>query len=106
MRALRLLPARVPDLPVMAARDGYTARPHLPDEGAVRRQALDVEHGGAALRSLPRLPGVRQRVPVRRAVRRADRADARRGRAAPRALARRPAISCPLVRPVSLPCAL
>src|SRR3954464_14254242 len=97
MRTLWLLSAGVPDLPVVAAGDGYPARPHLSDEGTVGGQTRDVEHGGAALRSLPRLPGVCQRLPLGREVRRADRADARRGRAAPSALARRSAVSRALV---------
>src|SRR5207237_10192684 len=39
LRALRFLPARVPDLPQLGRGDGRAARPHLPDEGPFRREA-------------------------------------------------------------------
>ena len=77
LRPLRLLPADVPDVLALARGDGLAARPHLPDGRARRRVDLAERHRRRALRPLPRLHGVRHRVPVRRAVRPADRADAR-----------------------------
>ena len=60
------------------------ARAHLPD-GAGARGRADDRLDGRPLRRLPGLHGVRDRVPVRRAVRQADRGDPRPGRAQPRA---------------------
>ena len=78
LHALRLLPADLPD--VRAARPdggGLAARPHLAHEGAGRRDDDGQLHCRRAHRPLPRLHGVRDRVPVRRPLRPADRADAR-----------------------------
>ena len=81
LRALRPLPRLLPDLLRARHRDGLAARPHLPDQvarrGAHRADRLD----GRAPRPLPRLPRVRDRVSVRRAVRPAHRGRARRDRA-------------------------
>ena len=49
VRALRLLPARLPDLRAVGQRNGFAARPHLPDEDGQRRRDRDdrsqwVEH--------------------------------------------------------------
>ena len=76
LRALRILPADVPDVPAVGRGDGLAARPDLPDEASARRRTARRQHG-AALRRLPRLHVVRDGVPVRSAVRRADRVDAR-----------------------------
>ena len=80
LRALRVLPAHVPDVRALGRGDGLPARPHLPDEGGPRGRADD-RLDGLALRRLPRLHGLRDRVPVRRAVRHPDRADPGPGRA-------------------------
>ena len=85
LRALRLLPADLPDLRAVGRGDGLAARPDLPDEGGPRGRADD-RLDGLALRRLPRLHGLRDRVPVGRAVRHPDRADPRPGRAPPRPL--------------------
>ena len=85
LRALRVLPADLPHLRPVGRGDGLAARPDLPDEGGPRGRA-DERLDGGALGRLPRLHGLRDVVPVRRAVRQADRADPRTGRAPPRAL--------------------
>ena len=64
------------------------ARPDLPDEAGPRRRAAD-RLDGRALRRLPGLHGLRHRLPVRRAVRQADRGDPGAGRAATTAPPRR-----------------
>ncbi len=64
--------------------------------------ALD-RHGRRAFRPLPRLHGVRDRVPVRRAVRPADRDDARAHRAAPPPRGRRAAAAAADLRGVPAP---
>ena len=90
VHALRLLPADVPD--VRAARpDGgrLPARPDLAHEGARRRDDDGQLRRRRAHRPLPRLHGVRDRVPVGRSLRPADRADARGRRGAVRAAGRR-----------------
>ena len=74
----------------LARGDGLAARAHLPDAGARRRVDRAERHGRRALRPLPRLHGMRDVVPVGRAVRPADRADARlRGAQPPSRRARR-----------------
>ena len=60
------------------------ARPHLPDEGGPRGRA-DERLDGLPLGRLPRLHGLRDRLPVGGPVRHPDRADPRPGRAQPRA---------------------
>ena len=91
LRPLRLLPADVPDLHALARGDGLAARADPPDGRPRRRHDRAHRHGRRALRPLPRLHGVRARVPVGRQVRPADRADARLRRGAPPALGRRAA---------------
>ena len=69
LRALRVLPAHLPDLPAVGRGDGLPARADLPDEpgGEGRdRPGRPVRH---AHRPLPGLHGVRDGVPVGRAVR-------------------------------------
>ena len=75
MRALRLLPAGVPHLQGARRGDGLAARPHRADEGSARRR---VAAGGRrpASRSVPRVPGLRNRLPVGRALPRSHHADA------------------------------
>ena len=74
-----------PSLRGLRGRDGLAARAHRADAGRPRGGRDDLARDGHALRPLPGLHGVRDRLPVRRAVRQADRARA----AADRALARR-----------------
>ena len=81
LRPLRLLPAELPDLRALARGDGLAARPDLADEGDRRGHGRAQPHGRRALRPLPRLHGVPHLVPLRRAVRPADRARPRAGRA-------------------------
>ena len=76
LRPLRLLPAGVPDVLALARGDGLAARADPSDAGARRRDDRAHRHGRRALRPLPRLHGLRARVPVGRQVRPADRADA------------------------------
>ena len=83
LRALRVLPAHVPDVRAVGRGDGLPARPDPPDEPA-RRGHADDAGDGRALRRLPGLHGVRDGVPVRGAVRPADRADPGGGRAGAR----------------------
>ena len=74
----------LPSCPTYAALgrgDGLAARAHLPDEGGPRRAHGDDAGVRRALRRVPRLHGVRDRLPVRRAVRAAHRSDARPDRA-------------------------
>ena len=73
VRALRLLPAGVPDLPGARRGDGLAARPHRADEGGARRRAA-AGRRAAAHRPLPRLPGLRDGLPVRRPLRRSHHA--------------------------------
>ena len=72
LRALRLLPADLPDLRAVGRGDGLAARPDPPDGAAPRGRAAH-RRDGRPLGRLPGLHGVRDRVPVGRAVRQADR---------------------------------
>ena len=72
--------------------DGLPARADLPDERGPAGRADDARDG-AALRRLPRLHGLRDRLPLGRAVRQAHRGDPRPGGAALRP-ARRPTGRC------------
>src|SRR6185436_4877245 len=72
LRPLRVLPAHLPDLCALGRGDGLASRPHLPDETGPRGRADDARDG-AAHRQVPRLHGLRDRLPVRGAVRQADR---------------------------------
>ena len=92
MRALRLLPAHLPDLRSLARRDGFAARPHLPDEARRGRPGGNDGHLRCPLRPLSRLHGLRDRVPVRGAVRQADRSHARADRTPPFPIVGRPAV--------------
>ena len=90
VRPLRLLPADLPQLPPARTGNGLAPRPHLHDEGRRRRPARRSTTGMVRpLRHVPRLHGVRNGVPVRRAVRAAHRGNARRDRAPPPAPDRR-----------------
>ena len=73
LRALRLLPADVPELRGLRGRDGLAARAHPADADRPRGGRADLARDGHALRPLPRLHGVRDRLPVGRPVRQADR---------------------------------
>ena len=106
LRPLRLLPADVPDVRPLERGDGLAARADPPDGRAARRDGDAERDRHRALRPLPRLHGVRQLVPVGRALRPADRDDARRRRAGARARAGRPAPPrAPLPRPSRTPAA-
>ena len=62
LRALRLLPAHLPDVRAVGRGDGLPARPDPADEpGAARRAAVGLD--GRALRPLPRLHGLRAACP-------------------------------------------
>src|SRR5262249_60675771 len=61
-------PSRVSHLPAVGRGDGLPSRPDPPGEPATGRGAAD-GGGGRALRSVPWLHGVHDRVPVRSAVR-------------------------------------
>ena len=78
LRALRLLPADLPDLRAVGRGDGLAARADRADARRARGGRAAVARDGRALRPLPRLHGLRDRLPVGRAVRPAD-----RGRRAP-----------------------
>ena len=91
LRALRHLPAPVPDVPGPGAGDGLPARARLPDarrHGRPHRadRQLHPPHG-----PLPRLSRVRDGVPGGRSVRPAPRGDARADRALDAEPARAPA---------------
>src|SRR5439155_19151650 len=81
LRALRTLPRLLPHLLTARDRDGLPARPHPPDQVPRRGADRPVGLHRRAPRRLPRLPGLRDGVPGRGAVRRADRGGARRDRA-------------------------
>src|SRR5580658_119199 len=66
--ALRLLPARVPDLPAAGRRARQSARPHLSHEAAARGRA-GRRADATAPGSLPHLPGVRNCLSLGSAVR-------------------------------------
>ena len=89
LRALRLLPADVPELPRLRGGDGLAARADRADARRPRGGRRDLRRDGHALRPLPRLHGVRDRLPVGRPVRPADRADAAADRAPRRPAAAR-----------------
>ena len=94
LRALRLLPADVPELLDLRGRDGLAARPHRAHARRQRGGLGGVGRDARAPRPLPRLHGLRDRLPVGRPVRQADRAGApadRAQRAAPAARAAAPA---------------
>ena len=79
LRALRLLPARLPDLPHHRQRTRQPARSHLPDQGDARAWRRDRDRPHPP-RPLPDLPRLRDRLPVRRAVRPARRPRSRTDR--------------------------
>src|SRR5262245_7989214 len=80
MRALRVLPADVPDLRPLERGDGLATRSH-PAHGEDRAGDTAAQPDGRrALRSLPRLHGVRVELPLRGSVRPPDRGDTPRRR--------------------------
>ena len=100
LRALRLLPAHLPDVPALGRGDGLAARAHRADEAGPRG---DLRPARRAHRQLPRLHGVRDRLPVGRAVRQADRGHARRRSSATRAPAARARVPAAGVRALHPP---
>src|SRR5262249_57428115 len=80
-RALRLRSADVSDLRAVERGDGLAAGAHLPDERSPRRPDGDDAGVRPPLRCVPRLHGLRDRVPLRRTVRAAHRGDTRSNRA-------------------------
>ena len=93
LRALRLLPADVPELRGLRGRDGLAARADRADARRPRGGQRGLAGDDHAPRPLPRLHGVRDRVPVGRPVRPADRARAAADRA-PRRRARAASARC------------
>ena len=81
LRSLRTLRRGLPDLRRDAMRDGLAARPNLSDEVARRRTHRARRRRGAPSRFVPRMPRMRDRVPVRRSLRPLDRRRARIRRA-------------------------
>ena len=81
LRALRVLPADVPELRGVRGGDGLAARADRADADRPRGGQRGLAGDDHAPRPLPRLHGVRDRVPVGRAVRPADRARAAADRA-------------------------
>ena len=102
LRALRVLPADLPDVRAVGRGDGLPARTDLPDEGGSRGRA-DVRRDGVALGRLPRLHGLRDRLPLGRAVRHAHRADPGAGRAPPRPQRQGPGAARPDLRALPAP---
>ena len=81
LRALRLLPADLPDLPAVGRGDGLPARADLPDEPRGEGRDRARRPVPRAHRPVPGLHGLRDRLPVGRAVRQAARVGAPAARA-------------------------
>ena len=81
LRPLRLLPDHLPDLRALGRGDGLAPRPDRADAGRARGGQRAVGRAGHPHRPLPRLHGLRHRLPVGRPVRQADRGHPRPGRA-------------------------
>src|SRR5262245_25726818 len=89
LRALRLLPADLPDVPPLARGDGLAARTHPPHGRAPGRDDRAEPDRHATLRPLPWLHGLPVLLPLGRPLRPTDRGNPRRGRAGRGAIARR-----------------
>src|SRR5262245_12634169 len=98
MRPLWILPPDLPELRAPRPGDGLAARPHLPDARRRRRADLDVVLFRESLRHVPRLHGLRDRVPLGRPLRAARRADARDDRALARTARRRAVVPAAAVQ--------
>ena len=72
MRALRILPARLPDLRLVERRDGFATRANLLDEAGSGRASDHQFAVGGALRYLPGVYGVHDGVPFRCRLRKID----------------------------------
>ena len=110
VRPLRLLPPDLPDLSPLERGDGLAARPDPADRGEPRRHAHAQPDRDRALRRLPRMHGVRHRLPLGRPVRPPDRVDARDDRdrdhaAVPRPLRARSAVQAAPLSPADGACA-
>ena len=81
MRPLRLLPAGVSHVPGDGAGDRVAARQDRPDEGRQRGAHRAEPHGLQTLGPVHPVPRMRDRVPIGRSVREADRSREYRGRA-------------------------
>ena len=86
LRPLRVLPAHVPDLPALGRGDGLAARAHRP-HGRAREHGHALGRHDHPLRPLPRVHGLRDRLPVGRPVRQAHHHDAGPGAGERQALA-------------------
>ena len=69
VRRVRAVPAALPDVPAHRRGDGVTARAHRSDARGRRRHRRGRRHLRLVHGSMPRLPGVRGRLPLARAVR-------------------------------------
>ena len=93
LRALRLLPAHLPHLRAVGRGGRLAARADRADEARATRRARELSAPMVRpLRQLPGLHGLRDRLPVGRAVRQADRGHTRAGRAQLGARRRRPLV--------------
>ncbi len=82
MRTLWFLPSDLSNLSALESGDGFSARPNIPDEnGRGRRRGADGRNLRQPLRQMPGMHGLRDCVPVRRAVWKADRGNAGADRA-------------------------
>ena len=103
LRALRVLPAGVPDVRLVGRGDGLAARAHRLDEGRRATAIIPLDaRRRRAHRRVSGLHGVRHGVPVGRALRPADRGDARAGRRRVAARAWRPRVPRARLRAVSV----
>src|SRR5262249_9385521 len=100
VRPLRLLPAGLSDLRAVGPGDGLAPRPHLSDAVGRRWRSGDHSWLGAALRHLPWLHVLHDRLPVRCRLQQAARGHPRPDRAPPSPLPRRPPPPLAAVQPL------
>src|SRR6266436_4300153 len=80
MRALRILFAGMSHLCFVGPGNGFTARPHLPDEARERRRRRNECELGEPFRYLPGLHGLHDGMPLGRGLRKTHRGHARTDR--------------------------